>query len=290
MPGQNTSQNDVEPHDLLLDFDSEEPDPAVKRNVPDAFHRKQPDIAVDGKEPDIAFDRGEPRIAFDRKEPGFASERNEPDIQPQAAVLPGPGPSVTPVVTHESLLAGLKTGRRNIGVALLVLGIIGLVWSGRLLMRTLGDAGASAAPTQDSSRPTPDVPQAAPNVLPPAPAPQPPARTDASSAAATPSGGSAVTATATRPDERSAGKAPPRPVVGNPNAPGGLFAITRPVGAQVFLDDMLVGTTPLFMSRLLPGSHQVRLELPGFKTYSSTIEVEPNERFRLALQLEELTR
>jgi hypothetical protein len=58
----------------------------------------------------------------------------------------------------------------------------------------------------------------------------------------------------------------------------------------MFLDDMLVGTTPLFMSRLSPGSHQVRLELPGFKTYSSTIHIEPNERFRLAVQLEESAR
>jgi hypothetical protein len=69
--------------------------------------------------------------------------------------------------------------------------------------------------------------------------------------------------------------------------PGGLFAITRPVGAQVFLDGKLVGTTPLFLSGLSPGSHQVRLELAGYRTYSSSIQVEPSERFRLAVQLEE---
>ena len=63
--------------------------------------------------------------------------------------------------------------------------------------------------------------------------------------------------------------------------------ITRPVGAQVFLDDKLIGVTPLFTSQPSSGSHEVRLELPGFKTYSSSIQVEPNNRFRLAVQLEE---
>jgi hypothetical protein len=188
---------------------------------------------------------------------------------------------------HEAVPVVPQSRRWTIGIALLVLGSIALVWSGLLLMGTPGDAGASAA--QIPSPPTLDVPQAAPNLSPPGPTPQPPARTDATSATATPSADTTATAAAAPPDE-PASQAAPRPVVVNPNTPGGLFAITRPLGAQVFLDDMLVGTTPLFMSRLSPGSHQVRLELTGFKTYSSTIQIEPNERFRLALQLEESAR
>jgi PEGA domain len=264
MPGQSASRHNVNPDDLLLAFDSEELDAAVDR--------KEPDCVSDPKELDIAFNP------------------KEPDIQPHAPELPVHGLSVTPFVTHESVPVVPQTRRWNIGIALLVLGGIGLVWSGRLLMGTPGDAGASAEPAQTPSRPTPDVPQAAPNVLPPAPAPQPPARTDAPSATTTPSADPGAIATATPPVERPVGQAAPRPAVVNPNAPGGLFAITRPVGAQVFLDDMLVGTTPLFMSRVSPGPHQVRLELPGFKTHSSTIQIAPNERFRLALQLEELVR
>jgi len=77
------------------------------------------------------------------------------------------------------------------------------------------------------------------------------------------------------------------PVNADPNAAGGLFAITRPLGAQVFLDNKLIGTTPLFMSQLSSGSHEVRLELPGFRAYSSSIQVEPSRRFRLAVQLNE---
>jgi hypothetical protein len=77
------------------------------------------------------------------------------------------------------------------------------------------------------------------------------------------------------------------PVNADPSAARGLFAITRPLGAQVFLDNKLIGTTPLFMSQLSSGPHEVRLELPGFRPYSSKIQVEPNKRFRLAVQLDE---
>ena len=68
---------------------------------------------------------------------------------------------------------------------------------------------------------------------------------------------------------------------------GGLFAITRPIGAQVFLDDRLIGTTPVFLSDVPRGQHAIRLELPGFKPYSSSIDIKPNERFRVAAQLEQ---
>jgi PEGA domain len=273
MPGQSASRHDMKPDDLLLAFDSEEREPAVDRKEPEVvFRPKEPDPVFDAKEVDPVFDAKEPTPAFDAKEVDIARL------------------SATPFVMHESVPVVPQTRRWNVGIALLVLGSIGLVWSGRWLMGTLGKAGASAAPAQTSSRPTQDVPQAAPNVLPPAPAPQPPARPDAPSATTTPSRDPAATATVTPPDERRVGQPASRPAVVNPNAPGGLFAITRPVGAQVFLDDKLVGTTPLFLSRLSPGSHQVRLEMPGFKTYSSTIHIERNERFRVALQLEELVR
>ena len=179
-----------------------------------------------------------------------------------------------------------------------MLGSIGaLAWSGRLLMGMRPDAGTSGAQIQNAFQPTPTVPPEAPtNVLPPAPDPQPPA-TDVPAETATPSEPATAIATpseapgANAPDapraERPVRQAERLPVNADPNAAGGLFAITRPLGAQVFLDNKLIGTTPLFMSQLSSGSHEVRLELPGFRTYSSSIQVEPNRRFRLAVQLEE---
>jgi hypothetical protein len=85
----------------------------------------------------------------------------------------------------------------------------------------------------------------------------------------------------------SARTAPSQPDVASTGSTGRLFAISRPIGAQVFIDDKLVGTTPLFLSGLALGPHQVRLELKGYKTYSSPIRIEPTDRFHLAVQLEE---
>ena len=259
-------QDDVDPHDGLLDFGSE-----------------APNSAVDTKEPDLVLNRNEPEAALDRREPTGA--------------LPLHAPAVPPFVWYTSDPVVHKSTRRNMGIALLMLGSVGvLAWSGPWLMGMLRNAGTSGAQIQDASQPTPTVPPEAPtNLVPPAAAPQPPAP-DVPAENATPS--ETVPAIATPPAapranapapraERPARQAERLPVNADPNAAGGLFAITRPVGAQVFVDNKPIGTTPLFMSQLSPGSHEVRLELPGFSTYSSSIQVDPNKRFRLAVQLDE---
>ena len=236
-------------------------------------------------------------ILFNRQERDITSGTRKLDLQPDAHVLPLQAPSVQPFVRYKSVPVVHKSARLNIGIALLILGSIGaLAWSGRLLMGMRRDAGTSGAQIQNASQPTPTVPLEAPaNVLPPAPDPQPSA-TDVPAETATPSDPATAIATpseapgANAPDapraERPARQAERLPVNTDPNAAGGLFAITRPSGAQVFLDNKLIGTTPLFMSQLSSGSHEVRLELPGFRTYASSIQVEPNRRFRLAVQLE----
>jgi len=287
--GQDAPRNKVEPNDGLLDFGSEAPDTALDK--------KEWDVAFRDKEPDSAFGRKDPEIVFNRQEGDITSGTGNLDIQPDAHVRPLDATSLHPFVWHTSVPVGHKSARLKIAIALLVLGGIGaLAWPGRLLMGMRRDVGTSGAQIQSASQPTPTVPLEAPtNVLPPAPDPQPRA-TDVPAETATPSKPATAIATpseapANAPDvpraERPARQVEPPPVKADPNAAGGLFAITRPVGAQVLLDNKLIGTTPLFMSQLSSGSHEVRLELPGFKTYSSSIQVEPNTRFRLAVQLEE---
>jgi len=70
------------------------------------------------------------------------------------------------------------------------------------------------------------------------------------------------------------------------SAPGALQVLTRPSEARVFVDDNLVGTAPLLLPGLAAGSHRVRLELAGRQTWSSSIQIEPNQRFRIAVSLE----
>ena len=315
---QDAPRNDVDPDDGLSDFHSEapntaldtkEPDVALNRNEPDAAldkhepdvisDRREQDVAFSSKEPDNAFGRKDLEIVFNRQERDITSGTGKLDIQPDAHALPLHAPFVQPFVRYQSVPVIHKGGSKlNIGIALIVLGSIGaLAWSGLLLMEMRRDAGTSGAQIQNASQPTPSVPLEAPtNVLPPAADLQPsatsvPAETATPSEPATAIATPSTTPGANAPDapqaERPVLQVERLPVTADPNAAGGLFAITRPIGAQVFLDNKLIGTTPLFMSQLPSGSHEVRLELAGFRTYSSSIQIEPDRRFRLAVQLEE---
>jgi hypothetical protein len=314
---QDAPRNDVDPDDGLLDFHSEAPNTALDKKESDAaYNRSEPAAPLDGrelvvildssehdaafgsKEPDSAFGRNDLEIVSNRQERDITSSTRKLDIQPDVHELPLHAPSVQPFVRYQSVPVVRKRARLSVGIALLMLGSIGaLAWSGRLSMGMHPDAGTWAAQIQDAFQSTPTEPPEAPtNVLPPAPDPQLPA-TDVPAETAPPSEPAIAIATpseapgAQAPDppraERPARQAERLPVNADPNAAGGLFAITRPLGAQVFLDNTLIGNTPLFMSQLSSGSHEVRLELPGFRTYSSSIQVEPNRRFRLAVQLEE---
>lgn len=292
---QDAPRNDVSPYDGLLDFGSEAPNSPLDTKEPDvALNRDQPDSALDhGSEPAVIFE-----IALNRQERDITSDARTPDTQPDAYMRSPHEPPGQPFVWYtDSAPLVHRSATRKIGIALLMLvGIGALAWSGRWLMGVRGDAGTSGAQIQNASEPAPTVPPDVPsNVQPPAPDPQVPAA-DLSAEAVTPSEPATAIATPSEvpranapapPAERPARQAERPTLKTDPNAAGGLFAITRPLGAQVFVDNKLIGTTPLFMSQLSSGSHEVRLELPGFRPYSSSIQVEPNKRFRLAVQLDE---
>jgi len=61
---------------------------------------------------------------------------------------------------------------------------------------------------------------------------------------------------------------------------------SRPAGASVFLDGKLIGRTPLKAGEVAAGDRDVRLELDGYRRWSSTIHVAPGERRRVAASLE----
>ena len=99
-----------------------------------------------------------------------------------------------------------------------------------------------------------------------------------------------ITLTADRPaqsfdvvlaDEGPAGP----PVVSR--VPGALQVESRPAGAQVWMDGALLGTTPLLVSEVGIGSHAVRIELPGYRSWSTSVHVNHGERTRVAASLEE---
>ena len=70
------------------------------------------------------------------------------------------------------------------------------------------------------------------------------------------------------------------------NSPGSLAVTSRPSGAQVFVDDNVIGTTPLLLSDVAVGPRRLRLELPGYKTFTASVEIKPGARSRVAASLE----
>ena len=87
----------------------------------------------------------------------------------------------------------------------------------------------------------------------------------------------------------SAQAAPPKPAEPPAAAtgPGLLQVLSRPAGAQVFLDGRLVGKTPLSLPSVEPGPHSVRLELAGFNGWSTTVDIKGGESVRVAASLEQ---
>ncbi len=71
---------------------------------------------------------------------------------------------------------------------------------------------------------------------------------------------------------------------------GTMLVESRPVGARVFLDGREVGRTPMVLSDVRAGSHVVRLELDGYRTWTTSARVVAGERRRVAASLEEFTR
>jgi serine/threonine protein kinase len=67
---------------------------------------------------------------------------------------------------------------------------------------------------------------------------------------------------------------------------GSLHVASRPSGAQVFVDDTLIGTTPLLLSNVAPGSRRLRIEMSGYRIWTSAVQIAPSERFRVSASLE----
>jgi hypothetical protein len=68
---------------------------------------------------------------------------------------------------------------------------------------------------------------------------------------------------------------------------GSLMVDSRPIGARVFVDGRMVGTTPLLLDPVTAGDHSVRLEMDGFNSWATTTRVMGGERNRVSGSLEQ---
>jgi hypothetical protein len=85
-------------------------------------------------------------------------------------------------------------------------------------------------------------------------------------------------------DPRPPGPSEPR-TLGPPDLRSTLEVVSRPPGAQVFVDGRLLGTTPL-RQEVAPGSHAVRLVLPAHQPWVTRVDVARGEQARVAGSLE----
>jgi serine/threonine-protein kinase len=70
---------------------------------------------------------------------------------------------------------------------------------------------------------------------------------------------------------------------------GSLSIESRPAGATVFFNNQRLGQTPLALNDLPAGPGTVRLELEGYRSWSSTVAVTAGTRSRVAASLERAT-
>jgi hypothetical protein len=66
-----------------------------------------------------------------------------------------------------------------------------------------------------------------------------------------------------------------------------MVVLSRPSGAQVVLDGRVIGRTPMTLPDVATGTHDVRLDLPGFRPWATSVEIAPGERTRVAASLEQ---
>jgi hypothetical protein len=71
----------------------------------------------------------------------------------------------------------------------------------------------------------------------------------------------------------------PTPAGTNPGYPasGALFIYTVPFGCSLSIDDIPVAMTPGLVTSVPPGTHTVRIALPGYKDACRTVAVHPHD-------------
>jgi hypothetical protein len=61
---------------------------------------------------------------------------------------------------------------------------------------------------------------------------------------------------------------------------------SRPSGARVFVNDRLIGITPMTVPDLPAGPAVVRMEMDGYQSWVTTVRVTAGEQTRVAASLE----
>ena len=67
---------------------------------------------------------------------------------------------------------------------------------------------------------------------------------------------------------------------------GSIYVDTRPRGVEVWLDQRLVGKTPMLIPQVPTGAHEVEFTLEGYRAWATTVEVGPSAPARVTASLD----
>jgi hypothetical protein len=70
-----------------------------------------------------------------------------------------------------------------------------------------------------------------------------------------------------------------------PSTMTALYVQSSPAGANVYLDDRLVSTTPFQLSDMVPGRYTVRIDMQGYRTWSTPVSVQQGARATISAVL-----
>lgn len=66
----------------------------------------------------------------------------------------------------------------------------------------------------------------------------------------------------------------------------GLYVQSSPAGADVYLDERLVSTTPFQLSDIAPGRHTIRIDMQGYRPWSAPVSIERRALTKISAVLE----
>jgi serine/threonine protein kinase len=86
----------------------------------------------------------------------------------------------------------------------------------------------------------------------------------------------------------AAASAPPKPTTPSTmgRSTGGLVVDSRPMGATVFIDGKIAGTTPLTIESVIAGEHAIALTREGYQRWTAPLRIVAGERNRVTASLE----
>jgi len=71
---------------------------------------------------------------------------------------------------------------------------------------------------------------------------------------------------------------------------GSVFVDTRPRGAEVWLDQRLVGETPILIPNVSVGVHEVEFRHDGYRDWVTTVQVGSSSQARVTASLDHVSR